>query len=156
MSANTHLIAKNREALYDNALIEKYTAGIVLKGYEVKAIKEGKLSFAGAYIDIKDNTPYIVNLYIGKYSKQSASFSDLNANQDRKLLLNAKEIFSIKRELAEKGKTAVPLAFVAQHGLIKLEFAVVKGRREFEKKQVAKDRQILRDLERESKEFRLP
>jgi SsrA-binding protein len=154
MVLNTHLISKNRKALYNHQIIEKYTAGLLLKGYEVKAIREGKANFEGSYVQIIGGVPSVVNMYIGPYSKQSKSFSDVDARKTRPLLLNKKETGKITIDLTQKGKTAVPLALVASHGLIKLEFAVVKGLKEFEKKVVAKERQIKKDLEVESKEYR--
>lgn len=150
----TKLIVKNKKALHDYELVEKYVAGISLKGYEVKAIKEKKVSFEGAYIQVLNEAPYVVNMYIGRYSKQSSSFSEFDARRSRKLLLLKKEIEKIQQDISQKRKTAVPLALVMEGNKIKLEFAIVRGRKEFEKKQVAKERQIQKDLERESKEIR--
>jgi len=93
-------------------------------------------------------------MYIGKYSKQSKDFNEYEARRTRNLLLNKNEILKIVREIAQKGKTAVPLSLLLDKGKIKLEFAVVKGKKEYEKKQTAKERQIKKDLERETKTIR--
>lgn len=154
MSEKGLLLAKNRKAMFNHTLLERYSAGIVLKGYEVKAIREGKADFEGSYIKLVNGIPNVTNLYIGKYSKQSKTSEKFDEKRSRPLLLNKKEISDITRDLSEKGKTAVPLALVMQHGKIKLEFAVVKGKKEFEKKQTAKDRQIKIDLAKESKEIK--
>lgn len=148
------LISKNRKALFDHEVVEKFTAGIILKGFEVKAIKENKASFEGSYVQIIDGEPYVVNLYIGRYSKQSRDFNELDARRNRKILLNKNEINQLARETSQKGKTAVPLALLLDKGKIKLEFAIVKGRKEFEKKVVAKERQVQKDLAKEAKELR--
>ena len=148
------LITKNRKALFDNVIIDKYIAGIILHGFEVKAIKEGKANFEGSYIQIIEDKPVVVNMYIGKYSKQSKDFNEYEARRTRNLLLNKNEILKIVREIAQKGKTAVPLSLLLDKGKIKLEFAVVKGKKEYEKKQTAKERQIKKDLERETKTIR--
>jgi SsrA-binding protein len=148
------LVSKNRKALFDHEVLEKFTAGIILKGFEVKAIKENKATFEGSYVQIIDEEPYLVNLYVGKYSKQSGDFNELEARRNRKILLNKNEIDKLARETAQKGRTAVPLALVLDKGKIKLEFAIVKGRKEYEKKHVAKERQIQKDLAVEAKEFR--
>lgn len=148
------LISKNRKALFDHEIVEKFTAGLILKGFEVKAIKENKASFEGSYVQIIDGEPYIVNLYIGRYSKQSRDFSELDARRNRKILLNKNEIDQLVKETSQKGKTAVPLALLLDKGKIKLEFAIVKGRKEFEKKVVAKERQVQKDLAKEAKELR--
>ncbi len=154
MTGKGLLLAKNRKAMFNRTLLEKYCAGIVLKGYEVKAIREGKVDFEGSYIKLISGALYVTGLYIGKYSKQSKTPEKFEEKRSRPLLLNKKEVADITRELSEKGKTAVPTALVMQHGKIKLEFAVVKGKKEFEKKQTAKDRQIKIDLAKESKEIK--
>lgn len=148
------LLAKNKKALWDNTLLEKYSAGIILSGYEVKAIREGNANFEGAYVQVVGGIPEVLNMYIGKYSKQSREFNEFNARRTRKLLLQKKELEEVARAISEKGKTAVPLALVLDRNLIKLEFGIVKGRKDFEKKSVAKERQIRKDMEAETKEFR--
>lgn len=148
------LLSKNRKALFNHSIISRFGAGVVLKGYEVKAIREGKVDFEGSYVRVIKNEVYITNLKIGRYSKQSKEISPQDEKRDRKLLLNKNEIAEINRELSEKGKTAVPLALVLFNNKIKLELAVVKGKKEFEKKQTAKERQIRKDLEVERKEYK--
>lgn len=150
------LITKNRSALYDHTIISEYVAGIVLTGAEVKSIREKKVSFEGSYIQIVGGAPVVLNMNIGTYSKLGKNANPLDATRSRKLLLNKKEILEITRELDQKGRTAIPLALVLVNNLIKLEFAVVKGKKEFEKKVVAKDRQVLRDLELETKRITHP
>jgi len=140
------LLAKNRKALFNHSIIERYDAGVVLKGYEVKAIREGKVDFEGSYVRVIKGEVFLTNLKIGRYSKQSKEISPQDETRDRKLLLNKNEIKGINRELSEKGKTAVPLALVLSNNKIKLELAVVKGKKEFEKKQTAKERQLKKDM----------
>lgn len=148
------LLAKNRKTLFNHSIIERYDAGVVLKGYEVKAIREGKVDFEGSYVRVIKGEVFLTNLKIGRYSKQSKETSPQDETRDRKLLLNKNEIKEINRELSEKGKTAVPLALVLSNNKIKLELAVVKGKKEFEKKQTAKERQLKKDMEMEKKQFR--
>lgn len=148
------LLSKNRKALFNHSIISRFDAGVVLKGYEVKAIREGKVDFEGSYVRVIKNEVYITNLKIGRYSKQSKEISLQDEKRDRKLLLNKNEIAEINRELSEKGKTAIPLALVLFNNKIKLELAVVKGKKEFEKKQTAKERQIRKDLDVERKEYK--
>jgi SsrA-binding protein len=154
MAGKGLLLAKNRKAMFNHTLLERYCAGIVLKGYEVKAIREGKVDFEGSYIRPIGGVLNVISLYIGKYSKQAKTSEKFEEKRSRPLLLNKKEIADIERELLEKGKTAVPTALVMQNGKIKLEFAIVKGKKEFEKKQTAKDRQVKIDLAKESKEIK--
>lgn len=142
------LLVKNRKALYNNELLEKLVAGIVLRGYEVKAIREGKVTFEGAYIAIKNDGCYVMNMHIGRYSKQSQDIPEEETTKQRKLLLNKNELEMMKREISQKGKTAVPLALILEHNLIKLELAIVKGRKEYEKKHLEKEKQIQKDLKK--------
>jgi len=146
------LLAKNRKALYDHEITEKFISGIKLQGFEVKAIKERKVNFDGSYVLVIDKEAFVVNMHIGMYSKQSQKVPDSDSRRTRKLLLNKSEIKRLQTELSQKGKTAVPLALLLDHGLVKLEFALVKGRKKQDKRLVEKQRQIQRDMEREIKE----
>ena len=147
------LLAKNRKALYKYSVEDTYIAGIVLKGYEVKAIREGKADFEGSYVQMLDGAPHVVNMNIGRYSNQSNIVDKYDSRRSRKLLLNQKEINKISTKVSQKGKTAVPLALVLVNNKIKLEFAVVKGKKDYEKKVVTKERQIERDLAKEAKKL---
>jgi len=139
------LLAKNRRALFDFDVIEKFMAGIVLRGFEVKAIKEGKVNFEGAFIKIIGGEAFVVNMQIGRYSKQSQK--EVDQTRSRKLLLNKRELERLAVQLNQKGKTALPLALLLSHDLVKLEFAVAKGRKKYEKRAVQRERQIKRDVE---------
>ncbi len=146
------LLAKNRKAFYDHEILEKFTAGIALKGYEVKAVKEGKVNMDGSFVQVLGHEVYVINMYIGQYSKQSQETGKQQSRTSRKLLLRKEEIEKLQRELAQKGKTAIPLALILSHNMIKLEFGIAKGRKKVEKKHLEKERQIKRDLEKAVKE----
>jgi len=145
------LLVKNRKAFYNYEIVEKYVAGVVLKGYEVKAIREKKVNFEGAYIKISGEEAFVVNLHIGRYSKKSQKNEASEQDRDIKLLLNLQELEKIMKEVKQKGKTVIPIAFILRNNLVKLELAVVKGRKEYEKKQVAKTRQVEKDLQQQRK-----
>lgn len=145
------LLAKNRKALYNYEVLARFIAGIVLRGYEVKSIRESNANLAGAYIQIIEGEVYVTGMHVGKYSKLSQEIPDKELDRPRKLLLNKHEINQIKRHLSEKGKTAVPLALLLRNNLIKLELATVKGKKKHEKKIVEKERQIRKDLEKQIK-----
>uniref|UniRef100_A0A7C4TNR1 SsrA-binding protein n=1 Tax=candidate division WWE3 bacterium TaxID=2053526 RepID=A0A7C4TNR1_UNCKA len=148
------LISRNRKALFDYEIIEKFLAGIILKGYEAKALRERKVNMEGAYIKPLPDGLYVVGMHIGRYSSQSQSYQEENSRAPRKILLTGREESTIRRALEEKGKTAVPLAILLKHNLLKIEIALVKGRQKKEKKVVAKERQIKMDLARESKQYK--
>ena len=146
------LIAKNRKAFYEHEILEKFTAGIRLHGYEVKAVKEGRVNFDGSYVHILGHRPVVINMHIGAYSKQSQDVDELSTRRTRQLLLTKSEIEKLTRELTQKGKTAVPLALILSKNLVKLELGIAKGRKKAEKKHLEKERQIRKDLERTVKE----
>jgi SsrA-binding protein len=148
------LLSKNRRAFYDYKILEKFMAGIKLTGAEVKAIREGKVSFEGSYVTVEGNEAILKSLYIGKYSKTGEKVGEDFFTRDRLLLLNRQEIDTIKKELKQKGKSAIPLAILLRNNFIKLEFAVVKGKKQFEKKHLEKERQIKKDLEKEARSYK--
>jgi SsrA-binding protein len=148
------LLAKNRKATFEYEILEKFTAGIVLNGHEVKAVREGTVSFEGAFVKLLSGRPCVVNMHIGKYSKQSQEIDKTDTTRSRQLLMNKIEIRKLQQELAQKGKSAIPLALILRNNLVKLELAIVKGRKKHEKKVVAKEKQIKKDLETFSKDIR--
>jgi SsrA-binding protein len=122
-----------------------------LTGFEVKAVREGKVSFDGSFVQLVGNKPLLVNFYIGRYSHQSQEHDEGKARVSRQLLLNRREIGKIAKELEQKGKSAIPLALILDKNMIKLEMALVRGLKKFDKKNVEKDKQIRRDMEIEAK-----
>jgi SsrA-binding protein len=147
------LLVKNRRAYYDFEVIEKFLAGVVLKGYEVKALREKKASFEGSYITVGKEGVFVVNMHIGRYSKQSQEVADTDTKLPRKLLITAKQQQKLEKELNQKGRTAVPIALLLRNNMVKLEFAVVKGKKQLGKKQTEKEKQIKKDMAKEAKEF---
>lgn len=136
-------LVSNKKALYNYEVLETFVAGIILKGYEVKALREGNANLEGSFIKFEKDGVFVTGMHIGKYSKQSQDSEDMD--RPRKLLLSGKELEEIQREIHEKGKTAVPLAVLLQNNMIKLEFAVVRGKKKAGKKQAEKERQIEKD-----------
>lgn len=146
------IILTNKKAYFEYQILEKYTCGIKLLGYETKALREGKGRLEGSYINKIDSKLQVINFYIGRYSKISQKIEDSELSRSRELLLNKKEISKILSEISQKGKSCVPLNLRMEHGLFKLEIAVVKGKKEYEKKVVTKERQLKRELERDKKQ----
>ena len=146
------IILTNKKAYFEYQILEKYTCGIKLLGYETKALREGKGRLEGSYINKIDSKLQVINFYIGRYSKISQKIEDNELSRSRELLLNKKEISKILSEISQKGKSCVPLNLRMEHGLFKLEIAVVKGKKEYEKKVVTKERQLKRELERDKKQ----
>jgi len=147
------IILTNKKAYFEYTVLDKFIAGVKLKGFEAKALREGKGKLDGSYVKILDDKLKVVNFGIGSYSKISQKLEEGDISRTKELLLNKREIAEIKRELAQKGKSCVPLNLRIERGLFKLEIAIVKGKKEYEKKVVAKEKQEKRELEREKKNF---
>lgn len=144
-------VIKNKKAYFDYEILEKIEAGIKLHGYEVKAIKEGKGNLTGTFVKIKDNEVWLVGFDIPPFSK-TGHVQNLDTARTRKLLLNKKEIEKLKRDTEEKGYTIAPLKIYIQHGLIKAQIGVAKGKKKSDKKRAIIGRQEERDTRRIIKE----
>lgn len=145
------IILTNKKAYFEYQILEKYTAGIVLKGYEAKALRERRGRLEGSYIKEISGQLKLINFHISRYSKISQKIEDEELSRTKDLLLNKKEIIKIQKELNQKGKSCVPLNLRLEHGIFKIEIAIVKGKKEYEKKVVAKEKQEKKDLERARK-----
>lgn len=138
---------KNRKASYEYELIEKFEAGIILKGTEIKSIREGKASVQEAYCFLKDGEAFVKGMNISPYAQ--ASFESHEMARDRKLLLKKKEIEKLKTKTEEKGLTIVPTRiFINQRGFAKLEIALGKGKKLFDKRENIKKKDQDRELEK--------
>lgn len=143
-------LAENRRARYDYEILETYEAGLVLRGYEVKAIKTGHVSLKGSYVVIKNNEAYLLNAFIPPYQKANTP-DDYNPEQSRKLLLNKSEIRALIGKSKQKGLTLVPLRLYTKKSRIKLLFGVGKGKRKIDKREIIKKREFVREKERQIK-----
>lgn len=140
-------LAYNRRATYDYEILEKYEAGLVLAGYEVKSIKTGHINLAGSYVTIKDSQSYLINATIPPYQPKNTP-PDYEPTRSRKLLLHKSEIKSLIGKTKQKGLTLVPIRVYTKKGKIKLEFALAKGRRKIDKREKIIKREMKRDIER--------
>jgi len=141
----------NKKALHDYEILHKAEAGLVLKGYESKAIKSGNLSLKGAHIVFHGSEPYLIGATIGKY-KFAGGIADFNAERSVKLLLKKAEIRYFMGKIQEKGLTIVPISVYTKGNKIKAEIAVAKGKKQYEKKEKLKKRDIEREIERTLKQ----
>ncbi len=151
------IIAENKKAYYNYQILKKFEAGISLLGQEVKAIKKRGLNLAGTYVVLKGVTKsglpevFWVGATIAPYQPKNAS-KDYNKERNRKLLLKKSEIKYLVGKWRQRGLTFVPLRlYTLKKGKIKLEFAVSKGRKKFNKKDLIKKREVERMLQRELK-----
>ena len=133
------VIASNKKAYHDYFIKDKYEAGISLKGYEVKSVRQGSVNLVDGHVDIKNNQALLVNVFIKKYDKQN-NF-DIDEKATRKLLLNKKEIEKLQKQKSEKGYTIIPLKiYINKKGLIKLEIAVAQGKKLYDKRRSIKEK----------------
>lgn len=140
---------RNKKAYFNYFIETEYEAGIVLKGTEIKSIRNGSCNIGDSYIRIKDNEAFIINMYIAKY-EQGNQFNH-NETRERKLLLNKKEILKLKTGVMQDGYNIVPLKLYIHKGKAKLLIGLAKGKKLYDKREVIKQR----DLERERKRFEL-
>ena len=137
------IIATNRKAGFEYFLIDKYQAGIALVGSEVKSLRNGGVSMEDSYIIIRGTTVLLKNMYIKPYEKTSTFGVD--EKRDRKLLLNKKEIFKLSRELNDVGLTIVPTKLYFEKNLVKIEIALAKGKKLYDKRESIKQKELLRE-----------
>ena len=142
-------LASNKKAYFDYSVEEKLECGIALVGTEVKSLKDGKSSFADSYAKIENDELWIVGFHITPYVFGSVFNHD--PDRMRRLLVHKKEIKRLKRKVMEKGLTLIPLAFYLLHGLVKLELGVCRGKKLYDKREVIKNRDLNREIQREFK-----
>jgi SsrA-binding protein len=137
----------NRRANFDYQIQDRFEAGINLLGSEVKAVKLGQVDLGGSHVKIVGSEAYIINSRI--YPYRYAQLENYDERRTRKLLLHKKEIVSLKSKLEGEGLTLVPLSIYTKNGLIKVELALGKGKKKYEKKESIKKKDLQRDTERE-------
>jgi SsrA-binding protein len=137
----------NRSAYFNYYIDDKFVAGIVLLGTEVKSIREGKLSFNDAFCMIDDGEVWVRGLYIAEYSH--GTVNNHIAVHDRKLLLNKREIKKLIIKLRDKGITIIPLkVFFNDKGLVKVEIGLARGKKLHDKRETIKNRDVAKELKR--------
>lgn len=143
------IIATNRRARFDYFLSEYTEAGLELTGTEIKSIRAGHVSLTGAFIDIRDGEAYVVGMQITPYKEGNIFNSD--PMRDKKLLLHKREIAKFAKQRDQAGYTIVPVEIYLRKGLCKLEIALGKGKKEYDKRQAIKERDIKRNLAKKMK-----
>jgi SsrA-binding protein len=143
------IIAQNRKALFDYAIEEKFEAGVVLTGGEVKSVKAGHVNLKESYAVVKDEEMWLLNAHISPY--RFSNQENYEPTRSRKLLLSKKEIKFLIGKINTKGLTLVPLKIYLKHGLIKIELGLGKGRKKFDKREVIKNRDIDREIKQRLK-----
>ncbi|MDR3047752.1 MAG: SsrA-binding protein SmpB [Bacteroidales bacterium] len=139
---------KNRKAEFEYFLVSKLTAGIVLSGTEIKSIRAGKATITDAYCSFTNNELWVHNMHVSEYSH--GSYNNHIPKQDRKLLLQKKEIKKLLIKLNERGFTIIPTTlWINENGLAKLDIALAKGKKMYDKRNSIKEKDNRRDNLRE-------
>ena len=141
---------KNKRAEFDYLLLDKYTAGIVLTGTEIKSIRKGKASLVDTYCYIIAGEVWVKNMYIAQY--EQGSYNNHVERRDRKLLLNRREIRKMQQTVKSPGFSIVPtLLFIDDNGRAKLDIHIARGKREYDKRETLKEKEDRRNIDRQFK-----
>ena len=141
------ILIKNRRAHFDYHVLKRFTAGLVLYGTEIKSIRAGKAGLADTYCLVQQGEVWVKGMYIAEYA--FGSFRNHTPLRDRKLLLNRREIRELASETKSPGVTIVPLElYINDKGLAKLDIALCRGKREYDKRETIKERESKRELQR--------
>lgn len=144
------ILIKNRRANFDYEILDTYTAGIVLYGTEIKSLRLGKASLVDTFCIVDKGEVWVKNLYIAPYFY--GSYNNHDSRRDRKLLLNKREIRALEGDAKNVGLTIIPLRFyINDKGLAKLDIAVAKGKKRYDKRDDIKERDIKRQLDQARK-----
>lgn len=143
------LVANNKKARHDYFIEKIYEAGLVLKGTEVKSIRQGRVNLKESYVIVKDGEVFVFGMHISPY-KEGNIFNE-DPLRTRKLLLNKNEIRKISQDVKLAGSTVVPLRLYFKNGRAKLEIALAKGKKLYDKRESQRERDIKRSLDRKYK-----
>lgn len=147
---NKKIIVSNRKAFHDYHIMDRYEAGISLLGTEVKSLRQGRGNLKDSWVDIDDNEAFLREMHISHYS--FANRQNHAEKRPRKLLLKKKEITKLRQLIQERGLTVVPLTLYFKGSYIKVEIAVAKGKKLYDKRETAKRKQAEREIKRALKE----
>ncbi|MFD7689378.1 SsrA-binding protein SmpB [Streptomyces sp. NPDC059781] len=140
------LIAQNKKARHDYLIIDTYEAGLVLTGTEVKSLRQGRASLVDGFVQLDGNEAWLHNVHVPEYSQ--GTWTNHSARRKRKLLLHREEIDKLVSKSQETGHTIVPLALYFKDGRAKVEIALAKGKKEYDKRQTLREKQDRRETER--------
>lgn len=140
------IISRNRKAKFEYELFDKYEAGIELRGTEIKSIRAGQVSLSEAYVRTNGRQAWLVGAHIAPYDQ--ASVFNHDPDRERRLLLHKREIHELWDGVRLKGRTIVPTMLYLRDGLAKVEIALAKGKRQYDKRQSIKKRDMAREVDR--------
>ncbi|HMN68914.1 MAG TPA: SsrA-binding protein SmpB [Bdellovibrionales bacterium] len=140
------IITENKKAWFDYEILEKYEAGLVLMGSEVKSLRNAQANLKDSYVAFRGHEAFLQNAHISVY--QASSYNNHEPERLRKLLLKPRELFEINKGITEKGLTCVPLKMYFKKGIAKVEIALARGKKKGDKRQASKSKEADRDIQR--------
>jgi SsrA-binding protein len=143
---NSKVVSSNRKAAFEYYLLERFEAGISLRGTEIKSIRAGQISLSEAYVEVNEKEAWLVNAHIAPYDPASQFNHD--PKRSRRLLLHKREIRVLWDEVRQKGMTVVPIKVYLKDGRAKLEIALARGKKLYDKRDEIEKRDTQRELER--------
>lgn len=146
---NIRVVNNNRKARHEYEIIASYEAGIVLKGTEVKAVREGKVNLSDAYARFRQGELWLIGMHISPYTKSDVENHD--PLRDRKLLLKGRELKKLFRQVEEKGVSLIPLKVYIKGHLVKIDLGLGRGKRKYDKRAAIAERDQKRDMDRQRK-----
>ncbi len=146
MSANRKVVTTNRKARHDYDIMDAYEAGLVLTGSEIKSIRAGRVNLREGYVQARDSELWLINTHIASYDQAGRYGHD--PLRPRKLLLHRKEIDRITSEIQEKGLTIVPTVMYLTRGRAKVEIAIARGKKKYDKRETLREKDSKRQIER--------
>ena len=146
---NIRMVTNNRKARHEYEIIDSYETGIVLKGTEVKAVREGRVNLSDAYARFRRGELWLIGMHISPYTKAAAENHE--PLRDRKLLLHARELKKLFRQVEEKGVSLIPLKVYIKGHLVKVELGLGRGKRKYDKRAAIAERDQKREMDRQRK-----
>lgn len=143
-------LVENRKAYFNYEILEKFDAGIVLLGQEVKSIRSGKAQLAGSYVVFRGEELFLIGTHVSPYQPTNTP-KEYNPERSRKLLLQKRELQYLLGKSKQKGLTLIPIKLYTIKGKIKLEFGLARGKKKYDKRQKLKERESDREIERTMK-----
>ncbi|WP_405798898.1 SsrA-binding protein SmpB [Streptomyces sp. NBC_01506] len=140
------LVAQNKKARHDYLILDTYECGLVLTGTEVKSLRQGRASLADGFVQIDDHEAWLHNVHVPEYTQ--GTWTNHSARRKRKLLMHRVEIDKLEQKSNESGHTIVPLALYFKGGRAKIEIALAKGKKEYDKRQTLREKQDRRETDR--------
>jgi SsrA-binding protein len=150
--AEERVIASNRRARHEYEILETLEAGLVLRGTEVKSLRDGQVTFKDSYATVRNGEAWLMGCHISPYSH--GTDANHEPERDRKLLLHAREITRLVGKISEKGLTVVPLKLYFKDGRVKIELGLARGRKLHDKRAALREREVRREMDKAARAFR--